>query len=88
VDCFEDWQFTNSGLIGIYEIFLALAVLIKALHGVKLCYIEVASDLADVAVLVSEHAAAPIVALLFLVEGSAIFCSLPFFCIRSCFEGC
>jgi len=79
VDCLEDWQFTNSSLVGIDEVFLVFAVLVKALHGVKLGNIEVASDLVVVAMLVSEHAAAPIVALLFLVEGFAVFSSLSFF---------
>jgi len=79
VDCLEDWQFTYSSLVGIDEVFLVLAVLVKALHGVKLGDIEVASDLAEVTMLVSEHAAAPIVALLLLVEGFAVFSSLPFF---------
>jgi len=79
VNCLEDWQFTNSSLVGIDEVFLVLAILIKALHGVKLGNIVVASDLVEVAMLVSEHAAASIVALLFLVECFAVFSSLLYF---------
>ena len=79
MNCLENGQFTNSRLISIHEFVLILAVLVKTLHGVELGYVEVASDLTEVAVLMSEHAAAPVVALLFFIEGAAIFCSKFFF---------
>jgi len=79
VDCLENGQFTNSSFVGIYESLLVFAVLIKTLDGVQLGNIEVASDLAEVAMLMSEHATTTIAALLLLVECSAIFCSEFFF---------
>ena len=88
MDCLENGQFTNSSFVGIYESVLVFAVLIKALDGVQLGNIEVASDLAEVAVLMSEHATATIAALLLLVECSAIFCSEFFFGICCGFIRC
>jgi len=75
MNLFEDGQFTNSALVSVQEIRLVLAVLVKALHGVQLGVVVVAVDLVEVAVLVSEHATAAVVADLILIEGTAIFCS-------------
>ena len=88
MNCFEDGQFTNSSLVGIHEFVLVLTVLIKALNSVELGHIEVASDLTEVAVLMSEHATASVVALLFLVEGTAVFSSKFFFGICLSLECC
>lgn len=86
MDSFEHGQFMNSSLIRVYEVFLILAVLKQALHGVKLADVVVAEDLAEVAVLMSEHAAAAIGACLGLVEGTAIFGSHFVVSIGNCFE--
>ena len=88
MNCVEDRQFTNPSLIGIDEFVLILAILIKALNGVQLGYIEVASDLTEVSMLMSEHATASVVALLLLVEGAAIFGSKFFFGICCGLECC
>ena len=88
MNCFEYGQFTNSSLICIHEFVLVLAELIKTLNGVELGDVEVASDLTEMAVLVSEHATTPVVALLFLIEGATIFCSEFFFGICCSLECC
>ena len=88
MNCVENRQFTNPSLIGIDEFVLILAILIKALNGVQLGYIEVASDLTEVSMLMSEHATASVVALLLLVEGAAIFSSKFFFGICCSLKCC
>ena len=75
----ENGQFTNSSLIGIDECSLILTARIKAFDGVKLGNIEVAGNLTEVAMLVSEHATTTIAALLLFVEGTAVFGSKFFF---------
>lgn len=88
MNCLENWQFTNSSLVGVDEVLLVLTVLIKALDCVQLGNIEVAGDLAEVAMLMSEHATTTVAALLLFIEGSAIFCSKFFFGICCGFKGC
>jgi len=59
----------------IYEIGLVFAICVKAFQGGQIVAVVVAHDLFVMTVLVSEHAAAAIHAMLLLVEDSAVFSS-------------